>query len=131
MLGSGSPLGALGILQVETRSLLFAGRWRVTRSSTLVRDNTDLLPFPAHAEHRFSRWKLYSAAVGELNVPPNEWSAAFEYVFGANWKAHGQARGTAHCSASTDTSASPYTFQRAQFVTNHRYPRFSPVKLRP
>jgi hypothetical protein len=33
---------ARGILQVETRFSLFADRWRVNRSSTLVRDNTDL-----------------------------------------------------------------------------------------
>jgi hypothetical protein len=54
------------------------------------------LPFPALAGHRFSRWKLYSVAVGELDVPPNEWSVTFKYIFRANRKAYWQARGIAH-----------------------------------
>jgi hypothetical protein len=86
----------LGILQVETRSQFFADRWRVNQSSTLVRDNSDLSPFPTLAGHRFSRWKLYSVAVGEFDVPPNEWSVTFKYIFRANRKAYWQARGIAH-----------------------------------
>ena len=54
----------------------------------LLWDNTDLLQFRAPAGHCFSRCELYSAAIGELDVPPNEWSATFKYIFRANWKAH-------------------------------------------
>jgi hypothetical protein len=41
--------------------------------------------------------ELYFAAIGELNITPDEWSATFKYILRANRKAHRWASGTAHC----------------------------------
>ena len=49
-------------VQVETRSQFFADRWRVNRSRTLVRDNCDLLPFPAFAR------RVSNIGVGETTA---------------------------------------------------------------
>jgi hypothetical protein len=45
---------------------------------------------------RLSRCELYSAAIGELDITPDEWSACLKDIFRANRKAQRRASGTAH-----------------------------------
>ena len=76
---------------------LFAQRWSANCGSALVRDNTDLFPCRALTGQRFSCCELHSAAIGELDITPDEWSAALKDILRANRKAHRRASGAVHC----------------------------------